>query len=359
MWLSRLEIKNFRCIGFAGLAPGAGFNLVCGRNGSGKTSLLEAIYLLCLGRSFRSHRTGDLVRYGQSELMVTGELKQMNGPTVQVGVQKTGKDTQIRFDGHALFNTSELARRLPVVLLTPDSHVDLFSSPKERRRVLDMALFHVKQNYLDIWKRYLRCLKHRNQLLRQGGSVRDIRAWDRQLVSAALWVHREREECVAQLQTILRKLIPDGIGRQLEIRYEAGWDQKIGYDVVLQNGLAGDLSLAYTRFGPHRADIVLTGDGIRIERSFSRGQLKLVTAALMLAQAHYVAEASGVAPLLLVDDLISDLDPEARDMLIQLLADVRSQVFMTMIDSSAIATVPDHQETTLFHVEQGAIQQAA
>ena len=145
MWLSRLEIKNFRCIGFAGLAPGAGFNLVCGRNGSGKTSLLEAIYLLCLGRSFRSHRTGDLVRYGQSELMVTGELKQMNGPTVQVGVQKTGKDTQIRFDGHALFNTSELARRLPVVLLTPDSHVDLFSSPKERRRVLDMALFHVKQ----------------------------------------------------------------------------------------------------------------------------------------------------------------------------------------------------------------------
>lgn len=359
MYLSHFEIKDFRCIGFASLEPGAGFNVVCGRNGSGKTSLLEAIYVLCLGRSFRSHRAGDLVRFGQAELTVTGRLKQMNSHSVQVGVRKNGKDTQIRFDGQPLFSTSDLAKRLPIVLLTPDSHVELFSAPKERRRLLDMALFHVKQNYLDVWKRYLRCLKHRNQLLRQSRSPRDIRAWNQQLVTAANRMHQERLECVARLQTILQTLLPIGTGGQIEIRYEAGWDQKAGYEAVLENCMDGDLQMAYTRFGPHRADIVLMDDGVRVERSFSRGQLKLLTAALLLAQAHYVAEATGVAPLLLVDDLVSDLDSEARSLLIQLLAGVRSQVFMTMIDSSTLATVPAHHRTTLFHVEQGAVQRAA
>ena len=359
MYLSHLEIKDFRCIGFAALEPGAGFNVVCGRNGSGKTSLLEAIYVLCLGRSFRSHRAADLVRFGQAELTVTGCLQQMNGHSVQVGVQKSRKDTQIRFDGQAIFSTSVLARRLPIVLLTPDSHVELFSAPKERRRLLDMALFHVKQHYLDVWKRYLRCLKHRNQLLRQNRGPRDIRAWNQQLVMAANRMHQERLECVARLQSILRTLLSASIGEQIEIRYDAGWDQQVGYDAVLENCMDGDLQMAYTRFGPHRADIVLMADGVRVERSFSRGQLKLVTAALLLAQAHYVSDATGVAPLLLVDDLVSDLDSEARNHLIQLLAGVQSQVLMTMIDSSTLTTVPSHHRITLFHVEQGAVQRAA
>jgi DNA replication and repair protein RecF len=359
MRLEQLEIRDFRCIGFADLRPGAGFNVVYGRNGSGKTSLLEAIYLLCLGRSFRSHRTGDVVRHGQRDLTVAGRLAHTKGQSIQVGVQKNGKDTRIRFNGQALFSASELARQLPIVLLTPDSHVELFSAPKARRRVVDMALFHVKQNYLDVWKRYLRCLKHRNQLLRQNVRQGDIRAWDQQLITAANWMDEGRLECVDRLEEILRDLLPAAIGENLELRFDAGWDRQVGLEQVLRDSLDGDLAMGYTRYGPHRADFCALHSGIRIERSFSRGQLKLVTAVLLLAQAHFVAEKSGITPLLLVDDLVSDLDADARELLVRLLAAVDTQVFMTMVESSRIAAIPGLGDTILFHVEHGEVKAAA
>ena len=341
------------------LSPGSRFNVICGRNGSGKTSLLEAINMLCLARSFRSHRLADVVRYGQPELMVTGRLRHRNGETVQVGVRKTNRDTEIRFGGQPIYSTSDLARHLPVILLTPDSHVDLFSGPKERRRVLDMTLFHVKPGYLESWKRYLRCLKHRNQLLRQRSGRRDIRSWDQQLVKAAVSVHKERIESANQLQSILKALLSDGFGSGLEVRYDAGWDVSLGYEATLENSLDGDISLGYTRYGPHRADIVLLDNGTRIDRSYSRGQLKLATASLLMAEAHLVARETGVVPLLLVDDLVSDLDQKARARLIRMLGDSKAQVFMTTIDPAGVLDAPGLPETVLFHVEQGAVQLAA
>ena len=162
MRLGQIEVRNLRVLSALDCAPGEGLNVFVGANGSGKTSILEAIHLLGSGRSFRTHRLVELISRGQSWLRVRADIRGESGAVESVGVEKGSDGLRIRVGGEAIRSASELARRLPLVVITPDSQRLLTDGAGLRRQLMDWALFHVEPTYLAVLQRYRRALRQRN-----------------------------------------------------------------------------------------------------------------------------------------------------------------------------------------------------
>lgn len=358
MRLQRLDIRDFRCIRSACIEPSAQFNVIYGRNGSGKTSLVEAIYMLAVAKSFRTGKPQDVIQAGCTASCIAARLVEADGNILQIGLERTLQEIRMRCDGRSLKGASELARRMPVVLVSPDTPTEFFTLPKVRRRLLDIALFHVEPAYLHVYRDFLKCIKSRNHLLRTAANDAEIQAWDEELIRTARFIHNERvlaAEALGVLAAYLTKVL---LGFDLEIKYLLGWPKERDFADALRSGLRGDRQAGYTRVGPHRADLELRVENVAASNRFSRGQLKLLAAAGYLAQALYIKHQTGKRPLVLVDDLVSDLDPGARRALIGVLEDLDSQVFLTTVAPENIP-LSGRTSVTMFHVEQGQIREAA
>lgn len=356
MWLQRLEVNGFRCINEAVLELSPGINVIHGRNGSGKTSLLEAVYLLGTGRSFRAREPDQAIQEGRAELLVRGVVASA-GTTSAIALRREKGRTAIRRDGLSLRSAAELSRALPVSLVTPDTHVEMLASPRARRRWLDLTLFHVKPGFLELWKRYMKGVKHRNALLRRHSGLEALRAWDQALARVGEELHLMRqqvfEDLSAESVALLRLAFPAGAS---ELRYQRGWSAESSLAEALAKGIEVDSTLGSTRAGPHRADVQFAQAGHPIAQRLSRGQLKLWIGALMLTQALVIAQAAGSTPVLLVDDLVSDLDSEARGQLLAQLARSGCQLLVTTTDPGTL-DIPGDLPLAVFHVKQGDVQQ--
>lgn len=354
MILESLRIKNVRRLRDAELAEAAQTNIIWGANGSGKTSLLEAIHLLATGRSFRSHKAGEIISHGQASLIVAGTVRSSNRELFHtLGIQKTPSGTRIRVDGEQLKSSSQLAYVLPVLLLSVDSFYLLDGGPTIRRALLDRTLFHVEQRYLDKIKRAFRALQQRNELLRARASSR-LEVWDSQFVSYAVEMDRYRRTAVDALNVILKDLsartgLPD-----VFLDYRRGW--KAGADLgdLLAAHYDRDREIGFTMDGPHRAEVRILCEGRPARQVVSRGQGKLVIAALVAANAELISTRSGCRPVLLIDDLPADLDRWSLERALKALLATGCQIFLTTIDK----TVPLTQSMApiqVFHVEQGKL----
>jgi DNA replication and repair protein RecF len=357
MWLRRLEVQGFRCITDAALELSPGINVIHGRNGSGKTSLLEAVYLLGTGRSFRSREPDQAIQEGTVQLIVRGEIEG-NGSSMAIALRRERGRTTIRRDGEGLRSATELSRMLPITLVTPDTHVEMLTSPKARRRWLDMTLFHVKPGFLELWKRYMKGIKHRNALLRRGAGSDVLVAWDQPLARVGEELDVMREKMFSELSRCAQALLETVYERgDSELKYQRGWAADCSLLDAFARGRDGDAATAMTRTGPHRADIAFVHGGHPIGHRFSRGQLKVWIGVLMLAQAMVIAAATGAAPVLLVDDFVTDLDAEARKHLLSQLGRAGCQLLVTTTDIGTVA-LPDDVPAAVFHVKHGTVQPA-
>lgn len=351
MRLTRCSVRDLRIIASAEFEPGRGINLVVGANASGKTSLLEALYLLGRGRALRQRHGDRLVRDGCERLRVTAELSGEQGRHRPIGVERGPDGLQMRLDGRPLRSALELSEALPLQYIHPDIHQLVQAGPGLRRQFLDRGVFHVEHRFLACWRRYQRALRQRNAALKAGGS---LDAWDVQLAEEGSRLDAQRSAYLQGLEPLLRNHVVGLLGRDdVGLVYRRGWNARQPLEEVLRETRDVDRRQGFTGRGAHRCDFALTLDQAPIRDRVSRGQQKLLLCALQLAQAEWQREVTGNPGLLLVDDLPAELDAGHRANLLDSLAALDAQAFVTATDLTLVEHAAGNAK--LFHVEHGVV----
>lgn len=362
MRIDRLTIEQLRLFDLLVFEPVDGINLLVGDNGAGKTTILEAIHMLSNGRSFRGGVRDALIRKGSREVQLFAELvseSEGGERTVRLGLSRSLSRWSARIDGSPVEQLSRLFQQLAVVCFEPGSHALISGSSEHRRRFTDWALFHVEPSFIETWRRYQRALKQRNALLKQQVDATSLATWEHELAQHGATLHRMREQWLeefkAQLAEVMTKFLPE-LG-ELQLVYQSGWAGDGGIESLkeaLQASRPRDLVLGYSTTGPHRADWTLGFAELPVREMFSRGQEKLVVLACLLAQAKTFAHSRGQWPVLLLDDLPSELDARHLGVTLGWLANVPAQSFLTGTAAVPLPTQTVRQAKT-FHVEQGRI----
>ena len=332
------------------LTPAAGVNWFYGANGAGKTSVLEAIYLLGRGRSFRTGQVGAIIQHGQDNLQVVARL-QDSGKTL--GLERSRENWRGRIDGQDSRRISEFAVHLPLVLIEPDSHRLIDGGPEQRRQYLDWQLFHVEQDYLDAWQRYARLLRQRNAALKAQASGATLSALEAPMVAAAEIINAMRQQQIERLLPVvssLRSAMAIRLPGEIGLRYRPGHPAEASLAESLVAQRDSDRERGFTQRGPHRAELVITSAGQQAAAESSRGQQKLLALLLLLAQLDILEQNAPARPVLLLDDPVSELDRPHLSSLLDWLANRRIQSWVT-------ATEPPDREFAMFHVEQGEVNQ--
>ena len=359
MALTQLHVTAVRNLHPVTLSPSPRINVLFGANGSGKTSLLEAIHLLGLARSFRSTRLHPVIQHQHTQCMVFGQLRLEDERLCKLGIAREREgEQQIRIDGQNVRSAAELAQLLPVQLINPDSFRLLEGAPKVRRQFLDWGVFHVEPRFLGSWQRLQKALRQRNSWLRRGRlSTAEQAAWDRELCLASDELDGYRRAYIQALKPVFEQTLRELLELpELTLSYYRGWDKDRDLQGVLAQSLLRDQQLGHTQAGPQRADLRLRLAGHNAADILSRGQQKLVVCALRIAQGHLLNQARQGRCIYLVDDLPSELDEHHRRALCRLLDDLQCQVFITCVDPDLLEG-GWRQDTpvALFHVEQGRI----
>jgi len=329
--------------------PSLTINHILGLNGSGKTSLLEAIFMIGRGRSFRSHRIGPVIKQGEPYLQVFAETIS-NGKPSRIGIRRHSKQTQVKIDGNPVTRLSDIALKTPVQILTPKSHEMLERGPEYRRRFIEWGVFHVEHSYRDLHKRFARILDQRNAELRAGGKLLSI--WDNEFILAATELNNARTEYFTEFMVSFDEMKGIYGLDDLELAWKPGWRTGIGLEEVLKQGCTGDKKMGFTHSGPHRADLDIVKGSDKAVNILSRGQQKMLVIVLNLVQATLVKKQSGQTPVILMDDLASELDFENRNIVLEQLETRGCQCFITTTDKESVF------KGKVFHVEHGVITEA-
>ena len=355
MTLCKLDVCNVRNIESASITPSPRLNFIFGPNGSGKTSLLEAIHILGRARSFRSTQAGLVIRFQQDSLMVTGRVRDSEGlEPIPIGLRLSRRKREIALAGTRLQTSAELIRAFPVLLIQPSSSTLLDGLPKARRQFLDWGAFHLDGGFLDNWRGYTRALSQRNALLRSGTS-RGIEIWNHELARYGTIVNCARGTYVERLRPYFHAAASHFLGSApLDLVTMAGWEVGKPLDEVFRKEIAQDLRDGYTHSGPHKGDFQVQAEGRPAKNYLSRGQMKLLVFALLLAQSHLLEESLGVKGCVLIDDLASELDSDNRGRLLGFLNQRQAQFFITATDPRLLEQA-DLAELAVFQVGNGRV----
>lgn len=354
MSITQLNIQSLRNIEAMTLLANPRLNVIVGENASGKTSLLEAIYLLGRGKSFRSALSRSVVTKGQESLIVFGHLNTQAGQAHRLGVQIQAGQFKAKLDGVELKKSSDLAGYLPLLFISPDADKLINSSPRQRRRFLDWGLFHVEPSFLQVWQRYNRILTQRNKLLKLD-TVDQLDVWDTQLIEAGEQLHRMRLSYVDQLASVAQHILSQlSELSEVKLSYKSGWPKELSLETGLMETRSSDRNMGFTQRGPHRCDLVLKVQGQSAANFLSGGQQKILASALLLAQAKIFNEHLADPCLLLVDDLPAELDEGHRQRFMEVLYNTGSQLFVTAT-SADLLNIEPFQDKTVFHVEHGVL----
>ena len=358
MNLTSLTINNIRNIGLLNIKLNPQFNMFFGPNGSGKTSVLEAIHLLLVGRSFRTRHSSKLINHNHPECIVTGEFTSEDSPNItKIGIKKTKSgDFQAKINGEACSLIADLASQVPVQIINSDSLNLILGGPEQRRQLIDWILFHVEPKFLAIWQQFRNVIKQRNAALKSGNRIRrgEVAAWDQEFVILAEQIDNYRKLHVEQYKICLQQILISANLPACEVSYNRGWNPEISMHEALVASINNDIMYGYTTCGPQRADLAISVDSIPAKHLLSRGQIKLVACAMLLARAELLQKQHATSCILLIDDLPAELDVAARKWLLDTLRKLGLQVLITAVTEDSLVTIGS-ESTNVFHVEQGTI----
>lgn len=352
MPLSRVRITTLRCLREVELALHPRRNYVFGPNGAGKTSLLEGIFVLGRGRSFRTRQMRRLVGHGAEGFAVFGEAD-VEGATRRLGVAYRAGRLEKKIDGQPAVGMAQLASLLPVHAIDPSMHAIVEGGPSERRRFLDWGVFHVEPEYLEAWKSYRRVLSQRNASLKRLAADAELRPWSAALAEAGAAVDESRRRYLDRLGPFVSAFGERLLGRPLGLDYRRGWPAEQRLEDALAAAEPRERQTGSTEAGPHRAEIVLRLDERRVQDEASRGQQKLTAAALILSQVAVESAERPQRSVLLVDDPAAELDAGSLEQLLAAIADLPAQLVFTALTPEHLA--PDGGFPT-FHVERGEVR---
>jgi len=361
MYLEQIQVRNVRIVSSANLKLSPKLNIIFGDNGSGKTSLLEAMYILSVGRSFRSNQIKTIITSNQEKLTVFGQFSKPSKTTVGIERDSTGS-FRVRIDNEDQNKLSSLAQYLPVLVITPESHQLISSGPLNRRKYLDFSVFHVEHQFSITWLRYARILKQRNALLKSSQSYKELAIWDIEFAQLTNQLNEMRKveflSLKPHLEAIQGLFLPQ---YRVQYTYYSGWDVTApqGFIGLTEKNYHQDKRYGYTGLGAHKADIKILVDSKPAHEVLSRGEQKMLVSSMMLAQVKRLASDQDKHCAILLDDLPSELDIEKQKLLISELLNLNKvQVVVTSITkNNEINKFIENTriETKMFHVEHGAI----
>ena len=345
--LTSLSVQNFRCIEDASLELDPEGTGLIGPNGAGKTSLLEAIYFLAHGRSFRSAQRARLVGSLRAPLRVVGTIQ--HSRTIVAGVEYQAGTTRARVDGENVRTISRIAELLPVQVIDPSVHRLIEEGSTRRRRLLDWGVFHVEHGFMDPWRRYQRALAQRNAALRTSAPGQS-RLWEPELALCAADIDRMRRSYAQRLAPVFQALAAELSGRACEIGYDRGWEEGLTLAEALARSWPRDTRVRTTTVGPHRADLIVRVDGEVARERVSRGQQKVIAASLVLAQITLAAPSTVHRACLLLDDPAAELDVDNLGKILSVIKRVPAQLVVTSLNKAGLRGINIGKR---FHVEQG------
>jgi DNA replication and repair protein RecF len=334
--VTRLSVRNFRSYEAAEVVLGPGLTVVAGHNGAGKTNLLEALYFACTGRSCRTANERECVRFGASVLRL--ELAaEHDGDSheVTVGFQP-GEPKRLGVDGAPVERLTESAARPLVSVFLPDRLELVLGAPSLRRAHLDQVVAALWPGRVGTRRAYSAALAQRNALLaaiRAGRAGRDsLPAWDAELARHGVALARDRAEAVDRLRAPFSVHAATlGLEGDVELRYRprSSADTADALAAELAERTQSDLERGFTGHGPHRDDLAFRREGRELRAYGSRGQQRLGLLALLLSERAVLADERGSPPLMLLDDVMSELDSERRRRLVDLLLEGGQSVIST------------------------------
>jgi DNA replication and repair protein RecF len=359
-------LRDFRCYGEARIALGEGLTVVCGPNGAGKTNLLEALYFGCTARSCRTTNERELVRFGVSATRVQVDAQDDDGAHQFTVGLAPGDAKRIRVDGAPVERLVELAARPLVSVFLPDRLELVKGAPAVRRAHLDQFVAAMWPTRIATRRSYAQALAQRNSLVARlrasGGSAESLRTWDLQLARHGIALMEDRRaaadaiaERFAQLGEELR--IEAALDLAYRPRSRAGTPEELVDE--LAERLETDLARGFTSHGPHRDELALQRDGRELRAYGSQGQQRLALLALLLAEREALADHRGVVPLLLLDDVMSELDRDRRSALVERLRASGGQAVVSTTDLDHVPAGRDAGVARIVVASGKILQEAA
>jgi DNA replication and repair protein RecF len=355
--ISTLSVHHFRNLIQVDLTA-APINIISGDNGSGKSSLLEAMYYLAHSKSFRTSKPQRLIHHEEPCFSVFSTIETDTG-TATLGVERTQSNQQkIKFN-QAAETSSFVARHLPMQFIDSNCYQYFTEGPTLRRQFLNWGLFHMKHSFYSLWKNYNNVLKQRNAALRSKSQRAMIDSWDSQLIPLCEEIHSMRLEYVTRLSPIVKEILNSLLSTsysQLELRYQPGWNADKPLSLTLQEKIYRDFELGYTQAGAHRADLQLFFMNKGAHEFLSQGQMKLAAYALKIAQCIIQKQDMGRSTIFLVDDLQAELDSKKQRKILTLFSELDNQCFYTALDQTSIlGMLKGQNEIKTFPLVSGCI----
>jgi len=364
--IQRIKLVNFRNILEATLDFSESFNFIYGLNAQGKTNLLEAIHFFSLGRSFRTHRRIDMIAFGQeySYLSLSAKSDSGVGFEIEVGFD-IGGSIKVKQNGRVLSGLSEIIGLIPSVIFSPEDIALVAGGPRNRRLYLDYTQSQISAKFLSELKSFGRALKQRNALLKkvsEGGDASGLEEWNRLYIETSVNVVRGRLECVDIVRERLRHIITGIMGEEIDVtlRYMCSFDRGL---VTLEDNMAESINevlesekkRGYSLVGPQYDDLLITIGGNDARRYGSQGQKRVIAVSLKLAQALVIMEERAERPVVLLDDILSELDEEK----VSRIKGMLEAEYQSFLASPDMRDFPEGLKgVALFKVSRGVIERA-
>lgn len=351
MAINQLSLNDFRNLKSITLDFDPAYNLIVGNNGSGKTSLLESINVICQGRSFKTHHINQCIQHGKKNFLLFAKFNKY-----QAGFSRSESKSHIRIDGKNVSKVSELVERTPIVTIDSKCFELLTGPPTNRREYIDWCLFHVEHHYRELWNDYNHGLKQKNKLLKLRKMVKELDYWDEYISSLCLKIYKYRKKYLDDIINIIQDINGSlSNSLNLQVEYSQGWSNlNDPLSSILENRHK-ELRYGYSIIGSHRDNITISIDEFAVSELLSRGQIKKLSIAFFLSQILLVQKYTNKNIVVLIDDLESELDSDTVKSILKFLSTLDVQVFITNIRTASYLT-DARQEYKMFHVEHGMIK---
>lgn len=360
MYLKSIRLEQYRNIAADLLQPARYLTILHGNNGQGKTNILEAVYLLGTARTFRTGKITELIQHSASMSLIQGTVQTVEGQSEICHQLENNGTRRVSVDGKTVYRSADLHGKLAVVLFSPDDTAMVKLGPDTRRRYLDRSLYTSNQGFLQKYHNYYRTLKQRNAVLKMQ-QVEGLELWTEQLAVAGVQLMEHRKQYVENLNTLLQEQYSVLAGDQEKVAVDyhpdSGTDAMLDvekFHALLQQNLEQDLRYKTTRRGPHRDDLDFLIEDRPLKGFGSQGQQRSFVLALKLAEMEYLQQSFGEVPVLLLDDIASELDRKRMTNLLSYVRQQGVQVIITTTDVTSFSPVL-HEDSKRYRVEGGRL----
>lgn len=362
MYISQMEIKNFRNLETANIELIDGINIFYGNNGQGKTNFLESIYLTSTGRSHRTNIDSELIAFDKDEAFINGIVKN-NEYTDKISIYlRRNRAKGIAINNIPLKKVGDLFGRLYVVIFSPEDLQLVKSGPSERRKFLDTEICQLSNVYYYELNNYYRVLRQRNNLLKDLQKNKDkelkdtVFIWDKQLVEHGIKIYNHRKDFIERLNIIAGDIYGNIVSHteELEIKYNPNIIPE-EFEERLKKGLERDIRLGSTYYGIHKDDMDFIIDDMDLRKYGSQGQQRTASLSAKLAEIDIIHNKKGVKPVLLLDDVLSELDKNRQFFLISKLKDIQTIITCTGVED-LLNQIKDFESVKVFNVDDGKIK---